>query len=60
METTKGKRREINITVSLRPEVKSALGKRAERNGRADKREAEKLIEQALGFEINGLEIERT
>lgn len=43
-------KKEVNITVGLRPEVKDALSAQAEANGRADKREAEKLIEQGLGL----------
>ena len=47
-------KKEINITVGLKPEVKDALSAQAEANGRADKREAEKLIEQGLGFAGKG------
>ena len=44
------KKDEINITVGLKPEVKEALDAQADENGRAAKREAEKLIERGLGF----------
>ncbi|MBR6734201.1 MAG: hypothetical protein IKL96_07360 [Kiritimatiellae bacterium] len=39
---------EVNITVGLKPEVNEALAAQAEANGRAAKREAEKLIERGL------------
>lgn len=42
-------RKEVNITVGLKPEVNEALAVQAEKNGRAAKREAEKLIERGLG-----------
>ena len=41
---------EISITVGLKPEVNAALAAKASENGRAAKREAEKLIERGLGF----------
>ncbi len=43
-------KKEINITVGLKPKVKEMLSAQAARNGRADKREAEVLIERALGL----------
>ena len=47
-------RKEINITVGLKPEVKERLDEQAGANGRAAKREAEKLIERGLGFAGKG------
>jgi len=44
-------KKEINITVGLKPEVNAALAAQAEKNGRAAKREAEKLIESGLGLD---------
>ena len=44
------KEKEVNITVGLKPEVNAALAAQAEENGRAAKREAEKLIERGLGI----------
>ena len=40
--------KEVKILVDLKPSVKRALEKQAEENGRAMKREAEKLIEEGI------------
>lgn len=43
-------KKEVQITVGLKPEVNARLTAQADANGRAAKREAEKLIERGLGI----------